>query len=103
MYARLVKSHLKPGKYEMATRMLEEKVIPMLKKQKGFRDEVSFLDEDHKESVAISFWDTEKDVRKYEADVYPKVIDTMKDTIEGKPVVQHFEVANSTWYNIHAR
>ena len=103
MYARLVKAHLKPGKYELATRTLEEKVIPMLKKQKGFRDELSFLDEDHKESVSISLWETEEDVRKYEHDLYPKMLDTMKETFEGKPMVQHFEVANSTWYNIHAR
>ena len=103
MYARLVKAHLKPGKFDVATRTLEEKVIPMLKKQKGFRDELSFLDEDHKESVSISLWDTEEDVRKYEQDLYPKMLDTMKETFEGKPMVQHFEVANSTWYKIHAR
>lgn len=102
MFARLVKAPLKPGKYELATRTLEEKVIPMLRKQKGFRDEISFFDEDHKESVAISFWETEEDVRKYELDVYPKLVETMKETFEGKPIVQHFEVANSTWYNIHA-
>ena len=103
MYARLVKAHLKPGKFDVATRTLEEKVIPMLKKQKGFRDELSFLDEDHKESVSISLWDTEEDVRKYEQDLYPKMLDTMKETVEGEPMVQHFEVANSTWYKIHAR
>ena len=102
MYARLVKAHLKPGKHELATRILEDKVIPLLKKQKGFRDEISFVDEDHKESVAISFWDSVDDVRKYELDLYPKMLDTMKETFEGKPIVEHFEVANSTWYKIHA-
>jgi len=102
MYARLVKAHVKPGKYEMATRRIEEKVIPLLRKQKGFRDEVSFLDEDHVESVAISFWDTEADMRLYEKDVYPELLKSMTDTFDGMPEVRHFEVANSTWHKIHA-
>ncbi|MDH3816653.1 MAG: hypothetical protein OEU49_02040 [Chromatiales bacterium] len=102
MYARLVKAHMKPGKYELATRRIEEKVIPLLKQQTGFRDEVSFFDKEKEESVAISFWDTEADVRKYETDVYPDLMRSLTDTFEGTPMVQHFEVANSTWYKIHA-
>jgi len=102
MYARLVKAHVKPGKYDMATRRLEEKVIPLLRKQKGFRDELSFLDEKHEESIAISFWDSEADLRAYEKDIYPDLLKSMTDTFDGKPEVQHFEVANSTWYKIHA-
>ncbi|MGB5623541.1 MAG: hypothetical protein WBN65_13695 [Gammaproteobacteria bacterium] len=102
MYARLVKTQMKPGKYELATRRIEEKVIPLLKKQNGFRDEVSFFDKEHDESVAISFWETEADARKYEKDVYPDLMRSLTDTFEGKPEVRHFEVANSTWYKIHA-
>lgn len=102
MFARLVTTHMKPGKYDMATRILEEKVIPELKKLDGFRDEVSFFDKDHEESVAISFWDNEAAVIKYEKDVYPKLLKTLSDTFEGTPKVRHFEVANSTWYKIHA-
>jgi len=102
MYARLVKAQMKPGKYDLATRKIEEKVIPLLKKQNGFRDEVSFFDKEHDESVAISFWETEADVRKYEKDVYPDLMRSLTDTFEGTPEVRHFEVANSTWYKIHA-
>jgi heme-degrading monooxygenase HmoA len=102
MYARVVTSHLKPGKFDLATRRIEEKVIPMLRKQKGFRDEISFFDKDSNESVAISFWDTEADVRKYEKDVYPDMVKTLSETFEETPQVRHFEVANATFYRIHA-
>ena len=102
MYARLVKVHMKPGKSDVTTSRIEEKVIPLLKKQKGFRDEVSFLDTDKDESVAISFWDSEADMRQYEKDVYPDLMRSLTDTFDGTPEVQHFEVANSTWYKIHA-
>lgn len=102
MFARLVTSHLKPGKYELATRRIEEKVIPTLRKQKGFRDEISFFDRDSNESVAISFWESEADIRRYEKDVYPEMVKTLGDTFDGTPEVRHFEVANATFYKIHA-
>ena len=101
MYARLVTSHLKPGKFDLATRRIEEKVIPTLRKQKGFRDEISFYDKDSNESIAISFWDTEADVRKYEKDIYPEMVKSLSETFEEAPKVKHFEVANATFYKIH--
>lgn len=102
MFARLVTTHMKPGQFDLATRKFEEKIIPTLRKQHGFRDEVSFFDKDRNESVAISFWETEADARKYEKDTYPEMVKTLSDTFEGIPDVKGFEVANATWYKIHA-
>jgi heme-degrading monooxygenase HmoA len=102
MFARLVTTHLKPGKFDLVTRKFEEKVIPTLRKQPGFRDEVSFFDKDSLESVAISFWNTEADERKYEKELYPEILKTLSDTFEGTPLVRRFEVANSTMYKIRA-
>ncbi|MGQ0429946.1 MAG: hypothetical protein ACT4UQ_08445 [Gammaproteobacteria bacterium] len=102
MYARLVTTHLKPGNFDLATRKFEEKIIPTLRKQPGFRDEVSFFDKEKNESLAISFWDAEADLRKYERDAYPEMVKTLADVLEGTPVVRRFEVANATFYKIHA-
>ena len=102
MFARLVTTHLKPGKFDLVTRRFEEKVIPTLRKQPGFRDEVSFIDADRREAVAISFWETEADERRYDKEFYPEMIKTFSDTFEGTPEVRRFEVANSTMYKIRA-
>jgi heme-degrading monooxygenase HmoA len=102
MFARLVTTHLKPGKFDLVTRKFEEKVIPTLRKQPGFRDEVSFFDKDRSESVAISFWNTEADERLYQKDAYPEIVKSLSDTFEGTPEVRRFEVANSTMYKIRA-
>lgn len=102
MFARLVTAHMKPEKFDLATRKFEEKIIPALRKQHGFRDEVSFFDKKRNESVAISFWDAEADVKKYEKDMYPEMLKTLSDTFDGAPEVRHFEVANATFYKIHA-
>ena len=102
MYARMVKGHVKPGKYELATRLLENDVIPLLKRQEGFRDEITFFDRDQREGFAISFWENKKALDNYERKVYPEVRTRMADAFEELPIGKDFEVANSTWYKIHA-
>ncbi|MDH3645149.1 MAG: hypothetical protein OER80_00060 [Gammaproteobacteria bacterium] len=102
MFVRQVTAHFKPGKFDLLTQRLEKDVIPLLKKQTGFRDELSFFDKDKDEAVAMSFWDTRKDAEKYSRDTYPKVSKKMEDVISGTPTVRSFEINNSTWYDIHA-
>ena len=102
MFVRQVTAHFKPGKFDLLNKRLESEVIPLLKKQKGFRDELTFFDKEKDEAVAMSFWDTKKDAETYSRDVYPKISEKMKDAIDGSPLVRQFEIANSTWYNIHA-
>lgn len=101
MFARLLSGHLKPGKFDLATGLLEEKIIPLLKDQPGFCDEVSFFNKDENEAVAISFWADRSDLERYDREIYPKVRDTMADAFEGTPALSTYEVGNSTWYNIH--
>jgi heme-degrading monooxygenase HmoA len=102
MFARLVTTHMKPDLFPKATDKLAKDVIPLLKKQTGFRDELSFFDDKKDEAIAISFWNTKEDAVHYERDLYPKVRETMADMYEGTPKIRGFEVANSTWYDIHA-
>jgi heme-degrading monooxygenase HmoA len=102
MFVRQVSAHFKPAKFDLLTKRLEKDVIPLLKKQKGFRDELSFFDKDKAEAVAMSFWDTKQDAEKYQRDIYPQISKKMEDAYEGSPIVRSFEVANSTWYDIHA-
>lgn len=102
MFVRQVIARFKPGKFDLFNQRLEDDVIPLLKKQTGFRDELSFIDTDNDEAIAMSFWDTRKDAEKYERDTYPQVSEKMHEAIEGTPEVRSFEVNNSTWYDIHA-
>jgi heme-degrading monooxygenase HmoA len=97
MFVRQVTAHFKPDKFDLLNQRLENEVIPLLKKQHGFRDELSFFDKEKDEAVAMSFWDTLQDAEKYQRDVYPQISKKMEDAIEGTPVVRSFEVNNSTW------
>jgi heme-degrading monooxygenase HmoA len=102
MFVRQITAHFKPGQFDLLSKRLKDEVIPLLKKQKGFRDELSFFDKQKDEAVAMSFWDTKQDAEMYNRDIYPKISKKMEDAIDGTPVVRQFEIANSTWYDIHA-
>jgi len=102
MYARMVKGQFKPEKFQFVTNTLEKEVIPLLRKQHGFRDELSFFNKDMNEAYAISFWDNKADLEKYEREVYPQVHEKMAGAFVSTPTAHGFEVANSTWYKIHA-
>ncbi|MCH8059754.1 MAG: hypothetical protein IIA11_04760 [Proteobacteria bacterium] len=102
MFVRQVTAHFKPDKLDLFNQRLENDVVPLLKKQTGFRDELSFFDIDNDEAIAMSFWDTRKDAEKYDRDTYPLVLEKMNEAIEGTPEIRTFEVNNSTWYDIHA-
>ena len=67
MYARNVTLHLKAHAAPEFTRTLETDVLPILRKQNGFKDEITFLAADRAEAVAISLWD-----RKENADTYSR-------------------------------
>ena len=102
MFVRQVTAHFKPEKFDLFNQRLENDVIPLLKKQTGFRDELSFFDKENDEAIAMSFWDTKQDAEKYQRDIYPQVSKKMENAIDGAPEVRSFELNNSTWYDIPA-
>ena len=103
MYARNVTLHLKANTAPEFTRTLETDVLPMLRKQNGFKDEITFLAPDRSEAVAISLWDRKESAEAYSRDTYPQVLKTLAKVVEGTPVVESYEVSNSTFHKIASR
>lgn len=75
----------------------------MLRKQNGFKDEITFLASDRSEAVAISLWDRKESAETYSRDTYPQVLKTLAKVVEGTPVVESYEVSNSTFHKIASR
>jgi hypothetical protein len=103
MFARSVSFHLKPGRAGEFTRLLDQDVIPVLRKQKGFQDEISLLAAGGGEAVGISVWDVKENAETYARGAYPVVLKALEPVVEGTPQVQTYEVANSTFHKIAAR
>ena len=103
MYARSVSFHLKPGRSTEFTQTLEKDVIPVLRKQKGFQDEIAFVAPGGADAVGISVWDLKENAETYARGAYPGVLKALERVVEGTPQVQTYEVSNSTFHKIAAR
>jgi heme-degrading monooxygenase HmoA len=103
MYTRNVSMKLKADSAKEFTRMLENEVIPVLRKQKGFKDEITLVAPERNEAVAISFWDKKENAEAYNREKYPEILKTLSRLVDGTPKVETFEVANSTSHQIAAK
>ncbi len=103
MYTRNVSMKLKADSAKEFTRMLENEVIPVLRKQKGFKDEITLVAPERNEAVAISFWDKKENAEAYNREKYPEILKTLSRVVDGTPKVEAFEVANPTSHQIAAK
>ena len=103
MYTRNVSMKLKANSAPEFTRTLEKEILPLLRKQKGFQDEISFVAPERNEALAISFWDKKDSAESYNRETYPAVLKALSKVVEGTPRVETFEVANSTSHQIAAK
>ncbi len=103
MFARNVTTHLKPNSVVEFTQTLENQIIPLLRKQKGFQDEITFVNSERMEAIGISLWDNKENADAYNRGTYPGVLKSLVNVVEGTPQVKSYEVSNSTFHKIAAR
>jgi hypothetical protein len=103
MFARSISVHLKPNSIAEFTRLIEQEILPLLRKQKGFRDEMTFVVPGGAEAVGISLWDQKDNADAYSRDAYPGVLKALGKVVEDTPQVRVYEVCNSTFHKIATR
>jgi len=103
MYARNVSISLKPNTAPEFTQTFEKDILPMLRKQNGFKDEITFVGPSGKDALAISLWDRKESADQYGRDTYPQVLKGLAKVVEGTPEVHGYEVLNSTFHKISAQ
>ncbi len=70
MFARRVHMHLKPNSVAEFTQKLEKEILPLLRKQQGFQDEITFVSHDGREGFGISLWDKRENAEAYNRGTY---------------------------------
>jgi len=103
MFARNVHMQLKSNSATQFTQTLDKEIIPLLRKQQGFRDEIAFLVPNKTEAYAISFWDSKEKADEYNRTGYAEVLKALAKVVEGTPQLQTYEVCNSTIQQVGAR
>jgi hypothetical protein len=103
MFARSVSLQLKPNSIAEFTQTIENHIIPLLRKQQGFQDEIAFVVPGGTEAVSVSLWDRKEHADAYHRSTYPAVLKALAKVVEGAPQVHTYEVSNSTFHNLIAR
>lgn len=102
MYARNVTFRIKPHMQSDYTHAFENHILPLLQKQKGFKEEITLCSPGSAEAVSISLWEHKSDADEYNTRIYPEVLKTLAKTVDGTPQVHTFETVISTFHNVHA-
>jgi hypothetical protein len=104
MFARNVSFRLKANTLSDYNRTFEKDILPLLRKQHGFKDEITFSGPGEIDVNAISLWDNKASSEAYNANTYPEVLRMMARFIEGTPKVQTSAIVNSTFHRdvVHA-
>src|ERR1700730_3543541 len=101
MFTRVVELTSKSGQAKELSNTINEKVVPILKKQTGFVDETVLVsDTESTRVLGLSFWNSKKDAERYHREQYPKIQKMLKHLLETEPVIGTFAVAPSTTHRI---
>jgi quinol monooxygenase YgiN len=101
MFTRVVEIRTKLGKSRDFSAMLNEKVMPILRKQPGFVDEITLVSNTEPDRVlALSFWQSQADAEKYNREQYSNVTEILKPVLDLQPRVQTYDVDTSTTHHI---
>ena len=103
MFTRVVELTSKSGKSKELANTINEKAVPILKKQRGFVDETVLLsDTEPTRVLGLSFWNSKEDADQYHREQYPKIHEMLRPLLETEPTIRTFEVHTSTTHRIAA-
>lgn len=102
MFARKISIRLKPNTLAEFNQKFEHDVIPLLRKQPGFKDEITFAAPGSPDLLAISLWDSKQNAEAWDTTAYKDVLKMLANVIEGTPKVSTTAVLYSTLYQVPA-
>ena len=103
MFTRVVELTSKSGKARELCNTIDDKVLPILNRQTGFVDETTIVSDTEPDRVlALSFWNTREDAKRYEREQFDTVQKAVQHLLEAAPVVRTFNVHTSTAHKVAA-
>lgn len=89
---------LKPNQYNVSdlTKTIDEKVLPLLRKQEGFQNAIFFANPNGAEAISVSVWDRKESAESYNQKAYPEALKSLTNLIDGNPQLKTFDVISTT-------
>ena len=93
MHARVILGRVKLDKQDEAISIYKENVMPVTKKQKGFKSMHLLTDPDTSKFISITIWETENDMIAGESSGYlQEQFDKIATLFVGPATIQHYVV-----------
>ena len=102
MFVRKLSIRLKPDALVEFTRVFEQEIVPLLRRQKGFKDEIVLATAGSKDVLALSLWETQEDADAYHSSTYKDVLKALASVVAGNTRVGAPDVLHTTLYSNHA-
>jgi heme-degrading monooxygenase HmoA len=102
MFARKLSIRLKPDMLAEFTRLVGQKIVPLLREQKGFKDAIVLAVAGSRDVLALSLWETREDAEAYHSSTHKGVLKALENVVEASPRVGTPEVLHTTLYASHA-
>jgi heme-degrading monooxygenase HmoA len=100
MFARNVALRLRPNTLNQFKRVFDGEIIPLLHKQRGFKDVITFALTGGVDVTVISLWETREDAEVYSTAGYPEVMKMLEPLLDGSPKVRVADIVNSTLHKV---
>jgi quinol monooxygenase YgiN len=92
-FARNVHFTVKNGKVEEFNRLMDTDILPLMKTEKGFRQDLTVLS--HNTGMSLSVWDDRASAETYNSKTYPEVLKKLGPVLDGTPRVETFDTIHT--------
>jgi hypothetical protein len=97
MYARRLTMKLHESDAADFSRVVETEIIPLLRKQPGFRDELVLINPTAAQAETISLWNSQESADTFGKGPYADMLKLIGRFIKDKPQLQGYQVAKTTF------
>ena len=101
MFARKLSIRVKPEMLAEFTSLFEREIVPLLRRQQGFKDELVLAAPGSRDVLALSFWETSADAEAYFSSAYKDALTVLEPVIAGAPRFGTPDVLHTTLYDNH--
>jgi heme-degrading monooxygenase HmoA len=103
MFTRRLVMNLRPDSASKLARVTENEIVPLLRRQKGFRNVVTSIDSGRSRAVSYTCWETKEDAEAYHRTGHQESLKFLVDVVVGLPRVETFELSDSAFHEIAAK
>ena len=98
MFTRTLSIRVKLQMFSEFARAFEREIVPLLRRQKGFRDEIVLAVPGSRDVLVLSFWETTEDADAYHNSAHREALALVAGMVEANPRVGSPDVLHTTLY-----